>query len=153
MKIRQLRNSDVEEVSKLFSETVIQLTHHYTAEEIRKNNKTYSVRICNHIKDKRFHFKVAEDEGKIVGVMEWAFPAPRMVPTLCWIQWLIVRKSCRRKGVGTCSPKLAKYLIGKYDRIMERKQTKQQAINKSIQEAWLQKGVNTSKTHTKEEWL
>lgn len=98
MKIRLLKQSDAEEASKLYREAIRQLGQYYTAKELKEEDRTYSVRnLKSRIQEKKFHFRAAEENNKIIGIIEYCLPVPR----LCWIQWVIVKKAYRRKSIGS----------------------------------------------------
>ncbi len=118
MKIRPLRYSDAKEAAKLFEETFKQLTRYYIAKELNIGLKKYSAKgLQEHMKEGKYLFRVAEDRGKIVGVVVCDFP----VQGLCWIEWLAVKKSYRRRGVGSMLARsLETPVQGKWNKIMTR---------------------------------
>ena len=115
MEIRQLRLSDVKEDSTLQNRTIKQLKRHYTVKEIRDEVKMYSANnLRTYIRNKDNVFRLAEDNGKIVGVV-CAFTEPSR---LCWIDWIIVKKSYQRNGIGSMLIRnLEEAANGRWDRI------------------------------------
>jgi ribosomal protein S18 acetylase RimI-like enzyme len=116
MKIRRLKQSDAKEASRLFMETFEQIKRHYTAEELNEGRGRYSVKGLRELMAKgKYLFRVAEDNGKLAGIVECDFP----VSGLCWIDWIIVRKSYQRKGIGSVLVRsLERDTQGKWNRIM-----------------------------------
>jgi ribosomal protein S18 acetylase RimI-like enzyme len=97
MKIRRLRLSDVEETSALLRKNILDLKRHYTSKERRTEIKEYSVE--NMQKNiKSWYVKVAEENGRVVGVIVCTFIGQ---PGLCWLNWVVVKKSYRRRGIGS----------------------------------------------------
>ena len=141
MNIRRLRISNVEETSKLLRETIKHLKQHYTAKEIEREIDAYSaknVRAC--IKRKDYIFRVAEDKGKIVGVIVCTFPGPS---GLCWINWIMVRRGYRRSGIGGMLIKnLEKTANGRWNRI----QCKTRMNNKSSSRMFKELGYRKKAT-------
>jgi ribosomal protein S18 acetylase RimI-like enzyme len=115
MKISRLRLSDVKEVSTLLNRTIKQLKRHYTAKEIRDEVKRYSAKnLQTYVRNKANVFSVAKDKDKIVGVI-CAFTEPSR---LCWIDWIVVKKSYWRNGIGSMLIRdLEKTANGRWDKI------------------------------------
>lgn len=99
VRIIALKPSRVGEASRLLIRIIKDARHHYTKKETRDELRR-AAELGSYYRKKVTFLRVAEADGRLVGIALCYLP-PKLAVPICWITWVGVERSFRRRGIGS----------------------------------------------------